>query len=157
MGEGEAVMTTPGNGTQRNGHTVDDSPRQLEREVEAIRSELGDTIGELDRRRHELFDVRLQVRRHWKAIALICGAASAAIAAAIVLKAGGKHRRREQHGSLRWKADRLRQAVRRMIDDPEAVAARAPSVGKKVVAAAASALAATFARKGAERVFKRAA
>jgi hypothetical protein len=49
-------------------------PRQLEREIEDVRTQLGVLIGELDRRRHEVTDVKLQVRRHPVAAAVVVAA-----------------------------------------------------------------------------------
>jgi hypothetical protein len=41
-----------------------EEPARLEHDVEKIRNALGEVVGELDRRRHELTDWRLQLRRH---------------------------------------------------------------------------------------------
>ena len=46
-------------------------PPQIEREIAAVRSELGDLVDELDRRRHEALDLRLQAQRHPLAVAFI--------------------------------------------------------------------------------------
>ena len=40
------------------------SPEELEREVESIRESMDPVIDELDARRHELMDWKLQLRRH---------------------------------------------------------------------------------------------
>jgi hypothetical protein len=40
----------------------------IERQIESLRSDIGELVSELDRRRHEAFDVRLQLRRHRKAL-----------------------------------------------------------------------------------------
>jgi len=40
------------------------SRQGLEQEANLARAKLLGTIGELDRRRHELFDLKLQLRRH---------------------------------------------------------------------------------------------
>ena len=50
------------------------NPAKLVREVEDVRGNLGEIIGELDRRRHEAFDLRLQWRRHKRGltIAMVC-------------------------------------------------------------------------------------
>lgn len=40
------------------------SARDVERQIEHLRARLDRSLAELDRRRHELTDLRLQVRRH---------------------------------------------------------------------------------------------
>jgi len=110
--------------------------RQLEEEIEALRGDLGELVSELDRRRHELLDVRLHLRRHPVAagvagasLALVLGGSVAAILSA-----------RERQRRPVARARRLGRAVSRMIDAPDRVA-RDPSVGEKVLAAAGAAAA----------------
>ncbi|HKC25171.1 MAG TPA: hypothetical protein VKF32_10540 [Thermoanaerobaculia bacterium] len=52
-------------------------------EIEEIRDDLGTYISELDRRRHEALDFRLQLRRH-RDLVLSVGVGLAAIAGALV-------------------------------------------------------------------------
>ena len=40
------------------------APREIEREIEHLRTRLDRSLAELDRRRHELTDVKLQMRKH---------------------------------------------------------------------------------------------
>ena len=42
----------------------DEAVRYLGAEIAELREELGGLVAELDRRRHDLLDVRLQLRRH---------------------------------------------------------------------------------------------
>ncbi len=42
----------------------DETVRHLALEIASLREELGGLVAELDRRRHDLLDVRLQARRH---------------------------------------------------------------------------------------------
>ena len=52
----------------------DGSPEHVSRvsgEIAMLRSEIGSLVGELDRRRHELFDLRLQARRHPVGLAIV--------------------------------------------------------------------------------------
>jgi hypothetical protein len=42
----------------------DEAVRQLGAEIAELREELGGLVTELDRRRHDLLDVKLQLRRH---------------------------------------------------------------------------------------------
>jgi hypothetical protein len=112
-------------------------PETLEREVEAIRGSLDGIVSELDRRRHELTDWRLQLRRHRGKLAVAAGGLVAIIAGFIAFTTV-RHRRRER---LLGRAQRMRRAMARMIEDPDKVAKPTPSVGHKIAAAAGSAIA----------------
>jgi hypothetical protein len=57
----------------------DETVRHLGVEIAALREELGGLVAELDRRRHDLLDVRLQARRH----ALTASAVAVALIGAI--------------------------------------------------------------------------
>jgi hypothetical protein len=59
-------------------------PRQLEHEIEDVRTQLGTLISELDRRRHEVTDVKLQVRRHPVAAAVVAAAGLLATAGVVI-------------------------------------------------------------------------
>jgi hypothetical protein len=48
---------------------------EIERQIEGLRSELDALVRELDRRRHAATDIRLQIRRHPRAAAVILGLA----------------------------------------------------------------------------------
>jgi hypothetical protein len=102
---------------------------ELELEVRNLRQQLDDTLAELDRRRHELTNWRLQLRRHWRALAVIGLVTAGALTWYVV-------RRRQRERPL-GKLRRFRRALARVIDDPDAVAQRSPSVGREVLAAAA--------------------
>jgi hypothetical protein len=103
-------------------------------------------VVEIDRRRHELTDVRLQVRRHAVGVTVTDVALIAAVAGAVWL---GMERRARQQGLLGRMA-RLRQAVGHMIDRPERVAAE-PTVMGKILTAAGTAAVATLVKKGLDR------
>jgi hypothetical protein len=60
----------------------EDTERVLESEIGRLRDDLDAMVGELDRRRHEAFDVRLQLRRHAGVVAAVGGVA-------VVLVVGG--------------------------------------------------------------------
>jgi hypothetical protein len=126
--------------------TVSLEPQQIEAEISALREELGALVGELDRRRHELLDVRLQLRRHAWQIAVAGVGVSVGIAGLIWLGVARARRRR----GLLAKASRLREGVARMVDRPERVAAEQTVVGKLLTAAATAAVA-TAATKAVER------
>jgi hypothetical protein len=127
-------------------------PQQLEAEITSLRDELGALVGELDYRRHELLDVRLQLRRHAWRIALAGVGLSVAIAGLVWL---GMKRGRSQR-TLMSRASRLRDSVGRMIERPERVASE-PTVVQKVFTVAASAAMATVARNAVEAIVRRAA
>jgi len=95
----------------------------LEKEADLARAKLLGTIGELDRRRHELLDLRLQLRRHAGDILSIFGGlmiGASATATVLVLR----ERRREQ----RLRKERVR-AVARLWKHPERIAARRSALG----------------------------
>jgi len=50
--------------TNGNGKAEPRPPREIEREIEYLRTRLDRSLAELDRRRHELTDIRLQMRKH---------------------------------------------------------------------------------------------
>ena len=121
----------------------------LQRDIERIRDDLANTVGELDRRRHELFDVRGQLRRHPVPIVLV-GAALLALAAGGIALAMSRRRRRQR---LPARLERLREALQRMVAKPNRVATD-PGVGRKIVAAAGGAAASLAAKKLVAKVFR---
>jgi hypothetical protein len=112
-------------------------PSAIEREIRAHRGELSTLVGELNRRRQELTDVRLQLRRHTVGVATGVLATGAVIVGSLVY-ARWRARRAD---SLIARGGRLREAVGRMIDRPERVATE-PTVGQRLLASAGSAVAA---------------
>ena len=66
------------------------SPEELERDVERIRDSMAGIVSELDRRRHELFDWRLQLRRHKLGIGLLAGGVVLLLGTAMVVKNSGE-------------------------------------------------------------------
>ena len=114
----------------------------LQREIESIRTGLDGMVGELDRRRHALFDVRSQLRRH--AVPLIAlGAALLGIAAGGIALGVAHRRRRARLGP---RLARFHEALRRMTDQPGRVA-NSPSVGRKIVGAGGAAAASVIAKR----------
>jgi hypothetical protein len=122
-------------------------PEVLEREIEDIRDDMGLIAGELDRRRHAVFDWRSQLKNHAGALSLL--------ALGLVLVAAGTTalsvRRKRRRNRPLAKARRLREALSRIIEHPELVAQPRPSIGNKAIAAAVSAAAGSFAKAAAER------
>ena len=126
----------------------ENGPHELEGEISEIRGRLDHSLAELDRRRHEATDIKLQIRRHPGAVAaaggvvlLLLGGVAYAIWAA--------HRREQPMN----KAKRLRLAVSRMIDEPQKVAKAEPTVPEKILAAAGTAAATILVKKMMERAF----
>jgi hypothetical protein len=151
MGEG-----TPGLERTTNKAPDDESttPRAITEtlgaEIAVVRDELDGLLAELDRRRHDALDVRLQLRRHSLGAALT-------MLALVTTTAGGvwlgvwRHRRR---AGLTAQAGRLRHAISRITEHPERVPAE-PTMAGKIVTAAASAAAAALVKKLLERAVQR--
>ncbi|HEX6656141.1 MAG TPA: hypothetical protein VF153_08030, partial [Candidatus Limnocylindria bacterium] len=124
MGEG----TTRVNGEKAQAESR--SPREIERDIDHLRTRLDRSLAELDRRRHELTDIKLQMRKH---PAVFIGAG-----AVVVLMLGGvgfaiyRSRKRQE---MPQKAKRLRIAIGRAVDEPHKVARGDAPVWEKIVAA----------------------
>jgi len=127
------------------------STRQLEGEIATLRDELATLVAELDRRRHELMDLRLQARRHVVGTTLT-GVGLLASAAGFVWLGARRARRRR---SMRGRVSRLRKAVSRMAFRPERVASE-PTIPAKILTAAANAAVATAVTRVLERGIRRA-
>jgi hypothetical protein len=123
-------------------------PREIERDIEHLRIRLDHSLAELDRRRHELMDVRLQMRRH---PAVFIGAG-----AVVVLLLGGvgfaiyRARKREE---IPERAKRLRIAFGRAVDQPHKVARGDAPVWEKIVAAVGTTIAVSLTKKIIERTW----
>jgi hypothetical protein len=121
-------------------------PEEVVGEIDVLRSELGGLVAELDRRRHEAFDVRLQASRH--------PVVAAGVAAALALVVGGaiaiavRNARRNRRPTTR--ARDVRAALSRLAEHPRRVAAE-PSVAVKLVTAALVAILTTVAKRLAEK------
>ncbi|HMJ51507.1 MAG TPA: hypothetical protein VK540_05505 [Polyangiaceae bacterium] len=138
MGAGTVELT----GTGKVESTGEEEPQELEREVEDIRENITGIVGELDRRRHDLFDWRLQLRKHGPVLAAVTAGWVLAFGVTIAVGAARRRRRNRPLAKMR----RLRQALSRMIEHPELVAQPQPSIARKVLAAAASATVASLAK-----------
>jgi hypothetical protein len=125
---------------------IDGTPRRIESHIETLRHELGELVSELDRRRHEAFDFRLQMRKHPTAVA-VAGVALAALVG--IGLAVAIHGRRERARPVN-RARRARAAVERLVRDPEHMA-REPGVGEKILAAAGTAAASLLVKRAFER------
>jgi hypothetical protein len=106
---------------------------QLEQKADAIRTDLDGLVGELDHRTHNA------MRRYVKPIAIGAAALVVGVVSFLVWR---KLRRR-----LPSRIDRLRTALRRAVAHPDRVAKPAPSVAKKIIAAATAGAASVAARR----------
>jgi hypothetical protein len=132
-----------------NGGSNNEKAEALQRDIERLRGELANTVGELDRRRHDLLDVRGQLRRHPVPISLVAAALLALVAGGIAL--GVTRRRRKQR--LGARLERLREALGRMVAKPNRVATD-PGVGRKIAAAAGGAAASLTAKRLVGKLFR---
>jgi len=124
--------------------------RRIEKGISTLRREMGDLVGELDRRRREAFDIRLQLKRHPVAVSLAVVAAAAVLGGTVAMLV--RDSRRKERAS--HKARQLKVALARMIEHPERVAL-GESPGGKILAAAGSAVAVMLVRRALERALPR--
>jgi hypothetical protein len=124
--------------------------QRLGAEIAIVREELNVLLAELDRRRHDLLDVRLQLRRHAKGTALTTLALVGVAAGAVWLSVGRRRRGRR----LTADAGRLPGAISGVTEQPGRATAAATMAGK-VVTAAASAAVASLVRKALEHAVRR--
>lgn len=135
MGEGTARV----NG---NGKAETRPPREIERDIEHLRTRLDKSLAELDRRRHELTDVRLQLKRH-PGVFVGAGAVVALMIGGVAFAVWRSHKREE----LPQKAKRLRIAVGRAVDDPKKVARGDAPVWEKILGAVGTTIAVSLTKK----------
>ena len=135
-----------------NGRAVSMPPRetarQLESEIAAVREELSGLVAELDRRRHEALDIKLQVRRHGLELALTGVALIAAASGFVWFKSRQSRRRAGWRGQL----ERLRAAV--IPPRKTGHRAEAPRAVTSILTAAANAGVAAVIKKGLERALR---
>jgi hypothetical protein len=142
MGEGARVIRQQAtNGVK--------PPAAIEQEIRGLRAELDHLIDELDRRRHEMLDLKLQMRRHAVPVSLAAAGLGLAVAARV---AYGIWRRRQRR-SFTVRAGLVRDAVSRMIENPERVAVQPAS--PRFLNSIGSAVAAVIARELVDLVRRR--
>ena len=120
----------------------------LEREVDRIRTNIAELVRELNHRRQDAFDLKLQFREHAGRLVLVGVAVAALIAGTIALAAARIRRRR----SIKLRVTRLRDALRRIAAHPERVAERQPNVPRKLLAAGGTAIASALGKRLARRL-----
>jgi hypothetical protein len=124
-----------------------DEVTRLEQDVDQIRGHIGELVRELNHRRHDAFDVRLQLHRHPGRLVLIGVAFVALVAGGVALMAARLRRRR----AIGTRVRRLRTALHRIAAHPERVAERTPTVSRKVLAAGGAAIASAVGKRVAKR------
>jgi hypothetical protein len=119
-----------GEGTTRIANTNGARVRELGHETEATRRELDELVTELDRRRHQAFDWRLQVRRHARALAMLGAGVVVVVGIGVAASIARKRRRPTLATRLSefadW-GDRLRLALGRIVEDPDRLAKKEPA------------------------------
>lgn len=113
---------------------------ELSMAISQQRDRLGMILSELEHRRRDLFDIRLQLRRNAVPLMLLAAGIGGVIAASLGMRA--KRIRNERRLVARF--HRARRAVSRAIQDPDRVAAPPPDLGKKLLIGIASAAATTL-------------
>ena len=146
MGEGTPRVVVP-----PPAPAPDKQARAIEGEIDTIRTRLDRSLAELDRRRHELTDVQLQIRKHPMVLAVAGGAA--------LLFVGGlaysiySARKRANAVPTPEELAAYRSAGRRVLRHPDRVAKGDPSVGEKILGAIGTTVATMVAKKLIERAF----
>jgi hypothetical protein len=126
----------------RNGSRPDEVVGRVEGEIDMLRNELGGLVAELDRRRHEVLDLRLQARKHPVLVAAVATVAALVVGGAIAFAV---HARRERRRPA-VRAREARRALFRLFDHPDRVAAE-PSIANKIATAAGAALATALTKR----------
>jgi hypothetical protein len=132
-----------------------DKVEGLEHDVDLIRNNIGDLLGELNHRRHEAFDLKLQFHRHARGFFLVAFALVGAIAGTIALALARRNRRRSLVGRarhVRKAARNLREALGRVVAHPDRIAGGGQGVTGKVAAAGGAAMASVLGKKLAQRL-----
>jgi hypothetical protein len=130
---------------------VNNGTHHIEGEIAEIRGRLDQSLAELDRRRHEATDVKLQIRRHPGAVA-VAGGVVLLLLGGVAYAIWAAHKRERPVN----KAKRLKLALSRMIDEPQKVAKAEPTVPEKILAAAGTAAATILTKKIIERAMNEA-
>ena len=137
MGEGTAGVVSE-----------EKNPRAIEREIDHLRTRLDRSLAELDRRRHELTDVGLQMRKHPQ-VFIGAGAVVALLVGGVAFSIWRAHKREE----LPQKARRFRIALGRAVDKPEKVARGDAPAWEKILGAVGTTIAVSVTKKMLERAW----
>lgn len=153
LSPGHTTQVTPA-ARRHDGHTAADKPNgeprsaeDHERRIEGLRDELASAVDEIERRAREAADVKLQMRRHPRAVigtGIVLLALGVGIIAAIA---------RARSASARTR--RLVSALAMLRSHPERLAAPTPSPARKALAAVLAAAGTTAARQLVSRAMAR--
>ncbi len=133
MGEG-ADRVTSGSPQQQ--------VQRVSGEIDALRGELGALVAELDRRRQELFDLGLQVRRHPVAVAVAAAATALVLGGLLALTVRGRRERRRPT----VRAREARRALARLLERPDRIGVQ-PGTAQTILAAAGAAAGTALAKR----------
>lgn len=115
----------------------------LAHEIHDVRKDLEGLLGELQRRRREATDIKLQARRHPRAT----GFAAALVLGAIALLVTRRVRRRRELRDPLARRRRLRAAFSRMTEDPDRVRVDGHGTVRHLATAAGTAFLTSLARR----------
>ncbi len=138
-------MSSPG---QTQGG-VDPDPSEIQKQVVAARHDLDRLVGELDRRRHAMFDVRGQLRRHPVPFILGGLALLTAVGGTVALVVA----RRRRHNAWPQRVQRLRHAIAQAVRHPDRSRDQ-PSATKRIGTAGGSAAASALAKEATHRLLQ---
>ena len=124
-------------------------PATLQKEVVDARKDLDRLVGELDRRRHALFDIRGQFRRHPLPFILGGLALLTAVGGTVALIVA----RRRRHNAWPQRVQRFRRAIAEAARHPDQSHDQ-PSSAKKIGTAGATAVASALAKVGTQRLLE---
>jgi hypothetical protein len=123
-------------------------PREIEVEIEQVRARLDRSLAELDRRRHELTDIRLQMRKH-PGVFIGAGGAVLFVVGGVAFAIW----RSQKRDTLPARAHRLRLAAARAVDKPQKVARGDAPPWEKILAAVGTTLAVSLTKKLVDRLW----
>lgn len=96
-----------------------ESVHRVSGEIDTLRGDIGNLVAELDRRRHEMFDLRLQAKRHPMFVLAASAGAALVLGGLIALAV----RTRRERRSPAHRAREVRSAMARLLDHPDRVGA----------------------------------
>lgn len=134
-------------GHAKDPHPSDPDPSEIQKEVVEARRDLDRLVGELDRRRHALFDVRGLLRRHPVPFMLGGLALLTAVGGTVALVVA----RRRRQNAWPQRVQRLRHAIAHAIKHPDK-SHDEPSATKKIGTAGGTAIASALAKAATQRL-----
>ena len=130
---------------------TDSRVSDIESDIEATRQEFSGLIGELQRRRREATDVKLQARRHPG----IAGGVAAVMLTVVALLISRRRRRRRRLNDREARRRMLDQALSRMVAHPEKAGGDNRGVLISLALTAGTAFVSTLARRAAQNAVLR--